>query len=154
MGTGACIKEGHEITWERSGKLPAKKGNSNNWAEYLALECILDELLRSGVHDELILIKGDSQLVIMQMGANWKIKSGAYISAATLCKEKIRQLVACGNKIEFRHIPRTENTYCDSLSTGAENITDERKEYDELVKYCQSAKCTYAELIAAHQARR
>jgi len=117
MGMGACINEMGIELWKCSHTIPAGKANSNNVAEYLALEYILDELMKQAVKMETIVIKGDSKLVIEQMSGKYKIKSGMYVPVAIRCKKKVMHLSSL-NDIKFQWIPREQNSYCDSLSGG------------------------------------
>src|SRR6185369_4693422 len=70
-GYGAIIYSGDKVVWRHAGMLPASPANSNNVAEYLALNAALDWFLTNGLTDRPILIKGDSQLVINQCSGKW-----------------------------------------------------------------------------------
>lgn len=96
MGVGACItfmSDGKET--EFSEFVPPYRTNTNNIAEYMAFEAILDYLIANDYTDDyLITIKGDSRLVINQMSflpTAWKIKDGYYKEIALRCKEKLKK---------------------------------------------------------------
>lgn len=112
MGFGCLVKEDNKIVYQYGGYVEKHESNSNNLAEYLALENVLDFLLENGYEDDNICIFGDSQLVIMQMMNKWKIKSGRYVETAKSCKAKVKVF----DNIILKWIPREQNTECDELS--------------------------------------
>lgn len=112
IGFGCLVKEDNKVVYEYGGYLEANENNSNNVAEYLALENVLDFLLENGMQDEKITVYGDSKLAVMQMNKRWRIKGGRYFETAISCKEKTNNF----SKIIFKWIPREENTDCDNLS--------------------------------------
>lgn len=114
MGVGAVIfKNGVKVN-THSGFMPAKNTNSNNVAEYAALEWILETLLEQGLSDQPILIYGDSKLVIEQMRGAWRIKDGFYVQKALACQQLLKNF----RNIKLQWIPRDENCYADDLSKG------------------------------------
>lgn len=112
MGFGVYIEEDGKEIYSWSGFVPANNENSNNVAEYIALENCLDYLLENGLQDELININTDSMLVCQQMNKRWKIKSGRYYPYAISCFEKVRHF----NNLLIKWIPREQNTIADELS--------------------------------------
>jgi ribonuclease HI len=151
MGMGACINEMGIELWKCSHTIPAGKGNSNNVAEYLALEYILDYLINQKAHGETILIKGDSKLVIEQMSGYFKIKNGMYVPAALRCKKKV-SILQQKNTVNFKWIPREQNSYCDELSGGKNFILpNPRFTGDTIQEYCVANNCRPEDLIAAHK---
>jgi len=112
VGYGAVINDAYKEVWRHAGMLPASPANSNNVAEYLALNAALDWFLENGLTDQPILFRGDSQLVINQCSKKWKIKRGLYAEFAT---------AACNKLTDFRSfrlewINRKQNTLADELS--------------------------------------
>lgn len=118
MGVGATIQKETNTGlhgWEMQVGYPieADPANSNNLAEYLALQFILYQL--EGVRGSYIEIRGDSQLVVMQMDNVWKIKGGLYKSIAIECKGRMEMLRA-KNAVVITWIPREFNYTADLLS--------------------------------------
>jgi ribonuclease HI len=122
MGMGAVIIDGSNIHKISSGA-EAKMGNSNNVAEYLAFIEVLNYVDQNfGIEDEII-IKGDSNLVIMQMTKRWKIKEGAYTEHAKFALDFIDKLKPKVKSIGLGWIPREENELADELSNkGAASV--------------------------------
>lgn len=114
IGIGCYIEENGNRIFEYSGYLPATNENSNNVAEYMALENALDFILENGMQNEKIQVYGDSMLVIKQMNGIYKIKSGRYFETAIRCKAKVKNI----EKILFDWIPREENELADKLSNS------------------------------------
>lgn len=99
----------HEI----SGMIPAAPTTSNNIAEYLAIENVIDWFIERGHQQESIHVWGDSRLVICQLwgwpeiGKRWMVhgvdcvgasckqchgKKGLYADAAVRAREKLKTL--------------------------------------------------------------
>lgn len=112
MGVGAVIFINGQQVDTFSDFFPAHVNNTNNVAEYYALQWILNWLKEAGLTEDVIKIYGDSQLVINQMNGQWKIKCGKYVQAALSCKECLTEF----KNITLRWIPREENNYADELS--------------------------------------
>ena len=85
--------------------------STNNVAEYYALFMALNKLIELGLTSELVVFRGDSQLVIQQMNGNWRIKQGAYVKVAKDCLN----LKTHFNHIYGEWIPREQNQDCDDL---------------------------------------
>jgi ribonuclease HI len=117
MGTGVhIISEGHE--YKDSRYFPAKIGNTNNIAEYLAFMRVL-RLMRDKIRCN-IEIRGDSSLVINQMCGTWGIKEGAYVPYAKQAKELLSELRK-KNNVTFTFIRREHNKMADELSKANKN---------------------------------
>lgn len=139
MGMGAYILEQDTQIFSDSQMIEAQKGNSNNVAEYLALEMVLDFLLENGYNGENILVMGDSRLVINQMRGQWKISEGYYKEVALRCKDKVRYFT----NIKFEWIPREKNTLADELSNKKLNeagIKPFEKKQNNKITYKQFSK--------------
>ncbi len=85
---------------------------SNNVAEYLSALRLIKFLAEEGLQNEIILLCGDSQLVIKQMKGEWGMNGGIYIKYAKMLKENIKPF----NYLDFMWIPREENSIADDLS--------------------------------------
>lgn len=117
MGVGATIRRAGKELFVHSKFIPAKRSNSNNVAEYMAFEAILDELLTGKFKDQRVHVCGDSKLVIEQMRGIWQIKFGRYVTYAKRCVEKVQQVRTEQNiRLSFQWIPRGQNGYADELS--------------------------------------
>ena len=120
MSCGMIICENGKVIWQHGRivlpkKEALKKSSTNNCAEYAALWCLLQELIRRNLKNFKIIIKGDSQLVINQMWGTWGMNAGAYIPLALKCKEFLIQFT----NLTGQWIPREENYLADSLSKSA-----------------------------------
>lgn len=83
--------------------------NTNNVAEYIALQTILVHLQDIGVTDAVIY--SDSKLVVNQMNKKWRIGRGTYAFYAEICKRLLSE-----SEHRIKWIPREENTLADELS--------------------------------------
>lgn len=112
IGIGCLIIQNDKRIFEYSGYVDESPNNSNNVAEYLALQNCLDFLLENGFQNDKIVVKGDSSLVANQMNNIWKIKDGLYRHIAIDCKSK----AGFFSDISFKWIPRELNEEADRLS--------------------------------------
>lgn len=113
MGLGAIVKVDGETKMLHADFIAANPGNTNNIAEYLALEKCIDFLLAEKLDADEIVIHGDSQLAIKQMTGEYGMNSGAYIPYAKRCLTK---LASFRKPPKFVWIPREQNTEADNLS--------------------------------------
>lgn len=113
MGMGAIIKVDDETKMLHSDFVAARPENTNNIAEYLALEKCIDFLLQEELDADDITIHGDSQLAIYQMNGTYGMNSGAYIPYAQRCLTK---LASFRRPPKFVWLPRDENIEADNLS--------------------------------------
>ncbi len=121
MGMGGFILYEGANVYEFYYGIEKGDTNSNNVAEYLALKGLLDKLIELGHNRRSILIKGDSNLVIMQMMGLWKIKSGMYAEHAKYCKSLLPEF----SDIHFQWIPREKNEDADYLSNlGVDQVCE------------------------------
>jgi ribonuclease HI len=111
-GYGVVIFKNGERIWQHSGMIPASPTTSNNVAEYLAFNAILDWFIAADLTNEPILVKGDSNLVIQQCFGTWKIKKGFYIEHARAAREKVKKFRA----LRGTWIRRDLNSLADELS--------------------------------------
>lgn len=117
MGMGALVLINEIPVLQYSGFSPVNVLNSNNVAEYMALDKVLEYLLVNGITKEHVFIYGDSKLVVMQMQGTWKMKGGLYTMAATECKNKLRMFAP--GVVHIQWIPRDKNERADKLSKAA-----------------------------------
>jgi ribonuclease HI len=124
---GSVIFRQKERIWERSEVYyppPGKeRETSNNLAEYLGLIAILEQFIHIEAQHELIMVYGDSNLVIQQMSGHWKIKEGIYEPFAQRAKILTNEF----SRIGWQWIPRGQNTIADGLSKA--HLVFEKKQY-------------------------
>ncbi len=118
MGFGYVVKQGKKNITEGFGGEDAHPDNSNNVAEYTALNQALAFLVLNGLSERHIFVMGDSKLVINQMIGEWRIKEGRYVKIA---KETVA-LASYFPNIFFKWIPRELNQEADDLSNMYEPI--------------------------------
>jgi ribonuclease HI len=112
IGYGWVIKEGDVILQTKSGYMRPNTLNSNNVAEYMAMNDLLNYLLMEGLQDELIEIYGDSMLVVKQCNGYWCVKSGMYKEQAIQCMGFLEKF----SNVAIRWIPRESNEEADAES--------------------------------------
>ena len=119
------IKEGYGIDpagWELTDEPLLKKGKiigsgsamSNNVAEYSALITFFLWYRSCIKNNEDVLIHSDSQLLVNQMRGLWNINSGKLYTKYAIKAKTI--LTETNPNINFKWIPREENTEADRLS--------------------------------------
>lgn len=90
--------------------------SSNNIAEYKALISILHHIYESPkLHKEIVMIFGDSNLVIQQMNKRWRIKQGLYVKYARAAEYLLLNIPTT---IKLNWISRDLNSLADDLSKG------------------------------------
>jgi ribonuclease HI len=94
---------------------------TNNQAEYRALIRGLEEL--STIYKGVVLVLGDSQLVIHQMNGQWDVRSKELRPLFT----KAQELEKNFEKISYQWLDREENKEADLLSARAVGIEGTRK---------------------------
>lgn len=114
IGIGCVIGFNKKIVHRISDYKAAAPENSNNLAEYMALNRLLDYFIAVGATTKNITICGDSMLVIRQMQGDWRIKEGAYVQTAYICKGKVKLF----EKLSFKWIPREQNSAADKMSNS------------------------------------
>lgn len=83
---------------------------SNNVAEY-AGACAA--LTKAAEYPGVILLRGDSKLVIMQLQGKWKVNGGLYHPFYLKAKEVYDREKS---RLKLQWIPRDQNDECDALS--------------------------------------
>lgn len=107
---GILIKVNGEITMAIGEYVGFGPTISNNVAEYAGVSCVLREVAKL---DDFAIIRGDSKLVINQLGGKWKIHGGLYVP---FYQEAKKLLAPVKGRVKFQWIPREQNDECDELS--------------------------------------
>ena len=99
------------------GKLVIQGLNaSNNVAEYSGFCAVLDYLLCQKLRG-VVIIRGDSKLVIQQMNGLWKVHGGHYVPFYHKAKHLLTVLRERNEgNVKMEWIPREENGECDEFS--------------------------------------
>jgi len=90
---------------------PGHPRATNNVAEYVGAICGLEWLVRAGYTGPVVVV-GDSQLVVRQMQGEYRVRAEHLVPYHA----RLGQLVAVFPHVEFRWVPREENTRADELS--------------------------------------
>ena len=107
---GALVKVDGEVVWSGNGYCGVGPAMSNNVAEYSgALAALTEAAKYSGV----ILLRGDSKLVIMQLQGKWKVNGGLYHPFYLKAKDVYTREK---NRLKLQWVPRDQNAECDVLS--------------------------------------
>ena len=93
----------------------AAHNSTNNVAEYTGIIKALEWLIANNYQNESLIIKGDSQLVILQTKRNFKVKAPNIIP---LYRDAL-SLISKFKHIQFELIPREQNKEADRLSNLA-----------------------------------
>lgn len=112
MGIGVYIKDGDSRIGLSEG-FERNYRNSNNLAEYKAVNLLLRELAFK--KNRIIIIRGDSKLVVNQLNGVWELRGGKYIEEARLARELYKDLRKI-NVVSIKWIPREQNTIADDYS--------------------------------------
>lgn len=126
MGIGVYINDAGNVQRHAEGYERNYK-NSNNLAEYKAVNHLLREL--SYKKGRVIVIKGDSRLVVNQLTGSWALRGGRYIEEARLAKELYKELRK-NNVVSIKWIPREKNVLADDLSKKGIEIIQELEAAD------------------------
>lgn len=116
MGMGACVYVDEKKVYEKSSYIAAHLSNTNNIAEYLAFELVVDFLIVNNLTMENVVIKGDSMLVVNQMNGFWQMKKGAYLEHAKRCYKKLAKSFWRMSKPRIEWVGRDKNSFADELS--------------------------------------
>jgi ribonuclease HI len=114
-GWGFVI-EGPGVRFEECGlaAVPYSPHSTNNVAEYVGAIRALEKL-RSIHYSGEVIVEGDSQLVVRQMNGEYAVRAD-HLKAY---HEWLGQLARSFQRVEFRWVPREENTVADALSKRA-----------------------------------
>ena len=110
-GAGAVIYKGSQEIWAASLYIGEKI--TNNHAEYAGLILGLEQAIKMNI--KILMVEGDSMLVINQMTGSYKVKSETLLHLYNKSKELQSQF----DEIYFSHIYRNKNGRADELSNIA-----------------------------------
>jgi ribonuclease HI len=114
---GYIVYKGAEKIHEGYGKIGQWDTMTNNFAEFYALYKGLEYLYSITTFPVIIVIKGDSDLVIKIMSNKWKARRDRpYYKAYEEAAKYVRLLRNSGGHLTFNWIPREMNQECDDLS--------------------------------------
>ena len=107
-GAGAVIYANNAELWAKA--IYVGHEETNNIAEYTGLLLGMNEAIFRKIR--VLLVKGDSELVIKQMQGKYKVKSENLLDIYQEAKELEKQF----DKIEYMHVYRHLNARADALS--------------------------------------
>jgi len=120
MGIGVVVWNDDD---EKILELSEKVGQgTNNRAEYHALIRGMEELSKQ--YSGILLVLGDSQLVINQLNGQWRVKKEDLVPLF----EKVLELEKKFEKVSFQWVDREENKEADKLSAMAVGIDGTKRE--------------------------
>ncbi|XP_075077163.1 uncharacterized protein LOC142163911 [Nicotiana tabacum] len=96
---------------------------TNNMAEYEA--CIVEIRMAVDMNIKVLLVIGDSDLLIHQVQGEWSTKNVKIYPYLHCVKELCKKLT----KIEFKHVPRIHNEFADALTILISMIQHPDKNY-------------------------
>ena len=107
-GAGAVIYANNTEIWSRAIYVGSRE--TNNLAEYTGMLLGLNEAVRRKIR--VLVVKGDSEVVIKQMLGKYKVKSENLLDIYEQAKELEKHF----DKIDYIHVYRHLNTRADALS--------------------------------------
>ena len=107
-GAGAVIYANNKEIWSRS--IYVGNRETNNLAEYTGMLLGLNEAVRLKIR--VLVVKGDSEVVIKQMLGKYKVKSENLL----YIYEQAKDLEKHFDKIDYIHVYRHLNARADALS--------------------------------------
>lgn len=124
MGIGVVIWNDDD---EKIIEISEKAGQgTNNKAEYHALIRGMEELSRT--YSGILLVLGDSQLVIYQLNGQWRVKNKDLVPLY----EKVIDLEKRFEKVSFQWVDREENKEADALSARALGIDGAKRQESKI----------------------
>ncbi|XP_060201150.1 uncharacterized protein LOC132629778 [Lycium barbarum] len=138
VGIGAVLisESGQHYPISAKIKFPC----TNNMAEYEA--CILGLRMAADMHIQELLVIGDSDLLVHQVRGKWTTKNGKILPYLHCVKDLCKRFI----KVEFKHVPRTQNEFADALATLSSMIQHPDKNRIDPIKinvHDQHAHCFY-----------
>jgi ribonuclease HI len=112
---GAVVLINGERVFEKSGYVGHGPQCSNNVAEYSGCISVLQYLIDRedfNQRNQLVTIRGDSKLVVMQLTKRWRVKRGLYVPFYYQAASLFAQFGVA--RLEW--IPRDQNSIADELS--------------------------------------
>ncbi|XP_021747728.1 uncharacterized protein LOC110713587 [Chenopodium quinoa] len=90
---------------------------TNNTAEYEACIYGVKAALVAGARN--LIVYGDSNLIISQTIGVWRVRD----ERLQMYTDHLQQLIPCFEEIDFKHLPREQNSFTDALANLAVNLT-------------------------------
>lgn len=150
MGMGWHLTLASGVQYIGAAEEPPARDNTNNRAEYLALIALLDEYERAGGKGPL-LVRGDSQLVIMQMTGKWRVRN---VALQELYERALRAAKAVLGGVRFEWVPRSLNAQADRLASGRLGVVNPTEAAQpRALTYAQAPVSGIAVPLAAQIAR-
>jgi ribonuclease HI len=120
MGIGVVVWNDND---EKIMEISEKAGQgTNNKAEYHALIRGMEEL--SKIYSGILMVLGDSQLVIHQLNGQWRVKKEDLVPLY----ERVLELEKKFEKVSFQWVDRDENKDADALSAKAVGLDGTRRQ--------------------------
>jgi ribonuclease HI len=115
---GILVKMDGMIVKTGGGYVGHGQGISNNVSEYAGVGAVLDWILNERPPGGcVVIIRGDSKLVIKQLSGEWKIHGGYYEKWYRRAKQMLEVLnERIEGNVRFEWIPREKNGECDQYS--------------------------------------
>ena len=90
---------------------------SNNVAEYTGIIKALEWMLlnKIGEDKEMIIVRGDSQLVVNQIKGKWKVRAPRIVPL----RQRVMSFISKFKAIDIEWVPREQNKEADRLSNKA-----------------------------------
>ena len=107
---GALVKVGKQQVYAKGGYCGVGPDMSNNVAEFSAFIAVAEECMK---HPGVVLIRGDSKLVVNLVNGHWKSHGGFYVPYYEKAKVLWKDLKS---RARLEWIGRDENSVCDYLS--------------------------------------
>ncbi|HEX6818058.1 MAG TPA: ribonuclease HI family protein [Ktedonobacterales bacterium] len=150
MGMGWHLSLRNSVQYLGADEKPPAPDNTNNRAEYLALISLLDEYARASGQGPL-LVRGDSQLVIMQMSGKWRVRNPALQGLYDRAR-RAAQAIPAG--VRFEWVPRSLNAQADRLASGKLGVASGAAPSEkQQLTYAQSPAQAVTAPLAAQIAR-
>jgi ribonuclease HI len=91
--------------------------SSNNVAEYTGIIKALEWMLlnKIGEDKEMIIVRGDSQLIVNQIKGKWKVRAPRIVPL----RQRVMSLISKFKAIDIEWVPREQNKEADILSNKA-----------------------------------
>lgn len=111
-GAGFVLKDKKGVVVKK-GFVFVGKHSTNNEAEYTGAEVGMQQAVAMGCTH--LVVKGDSKLVVNQLGGKWKVKAENLKHFIPRCKAIVAKL----QHVRFEHIERKLNSEADAMANEA-----------------------------------
>jgi ribonuclease HI len=112
-GAGGCIMDSNKVIISTISEFLGIQ--TNNYAEYKALELTLSKAIELGINNYPVQVFMDSKLVVEQLNGRWKVKNENLIDTHLA----IKKLLSSFKDIKINHILRNFNKEADKLANQA-----------------------------------